>query len=292
MQPLVEYHLELGDRRTRALELDGDGPPVVLFHGYADSADTWRLTLARFQQRGRRAIALDMPGFGEADRLDRDRPILEQLDEFVAAAAHHVAEEHGEPVVLCGNSLGGCVSLRAAARHDLPVRGVVPVSPAGFDHPVWFGAIEAQPLIRLALRAPVYVPERVVRGLVGGAYRQLAFARPGAADPGVVAHFTAFHRSRRDVVRHLATGRRLLPELRGCFSLADVEVPVLLIWGDRDRMVTHRGSRHVLEALPDTELVLLDGVGHCPQLEDPDRFTDALLRFEPARRRRAVRSSA
>jgi pimeloyl-ACP methyl ester carboxylesterase len=104
----------------------------------------------------------------------------------------------------------------------------------------------------------------------------------------VVAHFTAFHRSRRDVVRHLATGRRLLPELRDCFHLDDVACPVLLVWGDRDRMVTHRGSRHVLEALPDTEIVLLDGVGHCPQLEDPDRFTRALLAFAPDRVRTAA----
>jgi pimeloyl-ACP methyl ester carboxylesterase len=56
-------------------------------------------------------------------------------------------------------------------------------------------------------------------------------------------------------------------------------VPVLLIWGDRDRMVTHEGARHVLDALPDTTYILLDGVGHCPQVEAPERFVDALEAF-------------
>ena len=63
------------------------------------------------------------------------------------------------------------------------------------------------------------------------------------------------------------------------FALADIACPVLLIWGDRDRMVTHEGSRHILDALPETTYVLLDGVGHCPQVEAPERFVAALEDF-------------
>ena len=55
--------------RRRVLELEGDGAPIVMFHGYADSADTWRQTLALLARRGRRAIAVDLPGFGTADPL-------------------------------------------------------------------------------------------------------------------------------------------------------------------------------------------------------------------------------
>ena len=77
----------------------------------------------------------------------------------------------------------------------------------------------------------------------------------------------------------LANGRRLLPELHGCFALDRVGVPVLLVWGDRDRMVTHEGARQIVDALPATTYVLLDGVGHCPQVEAPDRFVAALEDF-------------
>ena len=278
MEPLIEHQLQLAGYTTRALEIEGEGPPFVFLHGYADSADTWRLALDLLARRGRRAIALDMPGFGAAAPLRRDEPVLEQLGAFAAAAVEHVAGEAGD-VVLSGNSLGGCVSLRAAENAELPIAAVVPVAPAGFDHPAWFRIIEANILVRALLASPVPVPEGVVRGIVGQAYRTLAFASPRAVNGDVVSSFTKHFSSRSLVAARLATGRRLLPELRGCFRLDKVEAPVLLIWGDRDRMVTHNGSRHLLEALPDTSYVLLDGVGHCPQVEAPQRFVDALEEF-------------
>src|SRR4051794_5785929 len=212
MQPLFEHRLELAGYATRALELEGEGPPLLLLHGYADSADTWRRTLERLGRANRRALALDLPGFGQADRLDRSRGVLEQLDAFAAAAVQLLAEEHGEDVHVVGNSLGGAVALRLAERADLPLAGVVPVAPAGFDMPVWFSVIDAQPVIRFLLSAPLPLPEGVVRGMVGGVFRQLAFASPRSMSGDVVEAFTAHHRSPRDVRRYLATGRSLLPE--------------------------------------------------------------------------------
>src|SRR5205823_12442045 len=85
MEPLIEHRLSLGGFSTRALELEGDGPPLLLLHGFADSADTWRRTLDRLGRADRHALALDMPGFGAADRLARGA-VLPQLDAFARAA--------------------------------------------------------------------------------------------------------------------------------------------------------------------------------------------------------------
>src|SRR3712207_4309182 len=106
MQPLFEHRLELAGLETRALELEGQGPPLLLLHGWADSADTWRLVLDRLGRHDRRALALDMPGFGAAAAPAGDRPLLEQLDDFCDAALDYIAPEGGAVVV--GNSLGGC----------------------------------------------------------------------------------------------------------------------------------------------------------------------------------------
>ncbi|HEY3018734.1 MAG TPA: alpha/beta fold hydrolase [Solirubrobacteraceae bacterium] len=284
IEPLLEHRLTLGGFETRALELEGHGPPLVLLHGFSDSADTWRLVLDRLARRGQRALALDLPGFGAAAPLVAGRPVLDQLDAFTAGAIRHV----GGGAVVAGNSLGGVCALRAAERRDPPLRGIVPIAPAGLDMPRWFGVIERDPLVRFVLRSPLPLPTVAVRAVVGEAYRQLAFARPRAPAREIVAGFTAHFRDRRAVAGYLEVGRRLLPELADCLRLADVQVPVLLIWGDRDRMVPHRGAQRVLDELPETSHELLEGVGHCPQVEAPDRVVELLLAFLAAPARRAT----
>lgn len=281
MEPLLEYRLELAGHETRALELEGDGPPLLLLHGYADSADTWRRALDRLARRGRRALALDLPGFGTASPVGPG-PILPQLDAFAAAAARRLREETGRAPVVVGNSLGGCVALRLGERDDLELAGVVPVAPAGLEHPAWFRVIETAPIVRLLLASPLPLPERVVRGAVGAAYRQLAFADPRGAAREVVAAFTGHHRDRAMVARHLATGARLLGELDAPFRLERVSAPVLLVWGERDRMVPARGSRLVLDALGGRDgfaYELIERCGHCPQIEAADRFVAVLEAF-------------
>src|SRR3954447_8339238 len=285
-EPLFEHRLTLAGFETRALELEGKGPPLVLLHGFSDSADTWRLVLDRLGRREQRALALDLPGFATAAPLDPQRSVLEQLDAFTAAAIQHAAGERGDPVVVAGNSLGGVCALRAGERDDLPLQGIVPVAPAGLDMPRWFQVIERDPLVRFVLRTPLPLPEVAVRTVVGEAYRQLAFARPRAAAGDVVGSFTQHFRDRRAVAGYLDNGRRMLPELHDPFRLGDVRVPVLLVWGDRDRMVSHKGAQRVLDALPDTTYELLEGVGHCPQVEAADRVAELLEEFlaRPARR--------
>lgn len=285
-EPLIEHRLELAGYATRALELEGSGPPVLLIHGFADSADTWRLTLEQLGRVGRRALAVDLPGFAEADPLPADGLVLEHYDAFAAAAVEHLAEEGGGPVVVAGNSLGGCVALRLGSREELPLAGIVPVAPAGLDMPGWFSIIERDLVVRGILGSPVPPPGPVVRRMVGEVYRQLAFARPRGAPGDVVRCFTGHLRDARSVSRFLDVGRRMLPELsRDAFELDRIGVPVLLIWGDRDRMVSHSGARHVLEAVPEARYVELPGCGHCPQLEEPDAFAELLLEFQDERAR-------
>jgi pimeloyl-ACP methyl ester carboxylesterase len=120
--------------------------------------------------------------------------------------------------------------------------------------------------------------------MVGEVYRQLAFARPRAASGDIVRGFTGHLRDARSVSRFLDVGRRMLPELTpAAFELDRITVPTLLVWGDRDRMVSHSGARHVLEAVPQARYVELDGCGHCPQLEEPEAFADLLLEFQAQR---------
>jgi pimeloyl-ACP methyl ester carboxylesterase len=278
IQPLFEHRPTLAGCQTRALELEGDGHPIVLFHGYADSADTWRQTLDLLARRGRRAVAFDLPGFGAADPLD-DEPILPQLDEFAIAAVRYAAGRARTPVIPVGNSLGGCVALRLAERHGNRLGGVVGVAPAGLEMSRLLFLVQRDPVLRSLVALPTPVPAFVLRSAVARLYRQLAFASPEAIDPAVISSFTYHHRRRARVAEYLDTAHRLLPELRRPFALERIAVPVLLIWGDRDRLVFARGASRVLDVVPEARLEVLKGVGHCPQVEAAARFTELLLEF-------------
>ncbi len=278
MQPLFEHGLNFGGYSTRVLELEGEGPPLVFFHGFSDSADTWRATMAKLGRLDRRAVAVDLPGFGKASRLKPGK-VLPQLDRFGEAAVRHAAPDGGAVVV--GNSLGGCLALRLAEREDLGLAGVVPVSPAGLDMARWLRIIEAHPIIQGILRSPVPIPEPVLRTAVAEVYKRVAFHRPRSVDGKVIRSFTSHFADPRDVARYLATGRSLLPELKDPFRLDRITCQVLVVWGERDRMVLAKGAQRVLDAVPGARLELLDNCGHCPQVECPDRFAELLLDFPP-----------
>jgi pimeloyl-ACP methyl ester carboxylesterase len=251
---VYEYRLEVAGHATRALESTGDGPGIILLHGWSDSADTWRALLGELAAHGRRAIAVDLPGFGAATRLGPG-PILPQLDAFVAELI--LSWAGGERVVLAGSSLGGCVALRLADHvRGLPLAGIVPVAPAGLESAGWFDAIEHDPIVRRLLSLPVAVPTALLGRML-------------PADP----------RETQKAVADLLGATRV-PELHSApFDLTAIECPVLLVWGTRDRVAPHTGTRHALDSLPSAHVELIEGCGRHPQLEAPGRLLELLLQF-------------
>jgi pimeloyl-ACP methyl ester carboxylesterase len=278
MGSVFEHRVQLVSHATRALEVDGNGPGIVLLHGWRDSADTWRPLLRELSNRGRRAIAVDLPGFGTASRLAPD-PILPQLDRFAHAVTRYAAGRERTPVIVAGNSLGGCVALRLAERHPAMLAGIVGAAPAGLEMHRLLHLVQHDPLLRSLVSLPSPVPAAVMRAAVARIYCRLAFAAPATVDPAVISAFTYHHRRRQRVAEYLDIAHRLIPELRAALALDRIRTPLLLIWGDRDRMLLHRGAQKVLEAVPGSRLELLPGIGHCPQVEAAERFTELLLGF-------------
>ena len=273
---------QIGSWRTRALVVEGRGPVHVLLHGYADSADTWRQVLARLATQGRAGVAVDMPGFARAAPLADDEPVLSQLEAFARAAVRRFAERRRK-VVLVGNSLGGSAALLAGADADRGLAGVVAVAPAGFDMQRWIYRLENFSLLQLALRLPPWLPDRLIQGVVGRIYRQLAIYDQGAVRDELVSTFSSHFAGRPTVTRYLAVARRLSEELNEPFELNDVRVPVLVVWGRQDRMLWHRNAELVKAAIPAARLETIERCGHCPQVERPDRATELILSVNGSR---------
>lgn len=268
--------LELNSVSTRMLSTTGRGRPAILLHGWMDNAETWLDVLGRLAEAERPSIAYDQPGFGAAPRLSAGN-VLDQLVEFAAAAVEWVAAEAGEKVVVAGNSLGGWVALRLAARPDLPLAGVVPISPAGLRMAPLFFTMDRIPAVRRIIGLPAPVPPGAIRSVVGRIYRNVAFGDPAAAPPTAVERFVrGVGIDRPLIAERLEYAKRLRDDLADPFDGARIDVPVHVIWGDRDRLTLPAGAADLAELVPSARIEMLAGVGHTPQVEAPDAVVAAI----------------
>jgi pimeloyl-ACP methyl ester carboxylesterase len=268
--------LELNRLATRMLSTPGEGRPVILLHGWMDNAETWLDVLGRLAEIGRPALAYDQPGFGEAPSLNGD-DVLDQLVTFAAAAVEWAAERTGEDVVVAGNSLGGWVALRLAALGDLPLAGVVPVSPAGLRMAPLFFTVDRIPAVRRIIGLPAPVPPAAIRTVVARIYRSVAFGDPAAVSDPVVERFVRGVGVDRPVIaERLEYAKRLRDDLDDPFDAERIDVPVHVIWGDRDRLTLPEGAAALAELIPHATVEMLEGIGHSPQAEAPDVVVDAI----------------
>lgn len=271
---VVETRPVIAGWRTRALEVSGAGPVFVLLHGFGDHAGTWSGVLEALAEAGCNAVALDLPGYGEADPA-APGPSLPQLDRFLLGAIERWTVE-GSPPVVVGNSLGGVLAIRAGQDPSSAVAGVVPVSPAGFGH-VWFiDVLERYSWLNPLMFVPI-VPMPIFRKLTALGYSWAARG-PARVLPGVAAAAAAQFRTRADVKRVLGSAPGLLAEIRRA-PRSPVTVPCLIIWGRYDRLTLVSGAP-VLHALaPEAGVVVLEDSGHCAQVTRPDLVADHLVRF-------------
>jgi len=261
--------------RTRTLSVDGQGPRFVLLHGYSDSADTWRGVLDELHARGRSAIAVDLPGFGQAAPLAPE-PILPQLDAFLDELVR--AESARGPVILVGNSLGGCVSVRAATR-DLPVAGVATIGdPASGAWPALSFAGSARTGWLLAI-AGWLLPNAALRRTIRPLLKVLVYADPGAADPALLDRFVSWmveYGGARALMRQV---RGLAAEIGPGHGAIEVGCGVLVVHGARDRIVPVKCARALHAGLPGSRLEIRPSWGHCPQHDDPRGLVDLVATF-------------
>lgn len=250
---------------------EGEGPPVVLLHGFGGCWQNWLTTVPRVA-RSRRVVAIDLPAFG-ASAVPRDVP----TPSYYARVVDALCEELGlGRVVLVGNSLGGLVATIVAGRFPSRVDRLVLVAAVGGEH-VARVALDAGPKIlalqadRLLRRTPLRSREHPLATLVhdptslAPALLRAALL-PGAGKPGLplaaigIGLQGARHANLDGLLRRIAA-------------------PTLLVWGREDRLVPVRTAETFASRIADVRLVVLDETGHVPQLERPRVFNDLLLEF-------------
>ena len=262
-----------------------DGPTVVLVHGLGGSHLNWDL-LAPLLSPHARVLALDLPGFGRSEPGERRATVRAN----VAVLDRFLREVAGSPVVLVGNSMGGMISILETAAAPEVVSGLALVDPA---LPGPRRALDPVVALNFALYALPFVGERYlwlrrIRHSPLARVRQLlelCGVDPETVAPGYVDRSVALLEARQDVSgmdrAFLSATRSLLRiladprEYRA--AMESIEVPVLLVHGDRDRLVSVAAAREAARRHPRWRYVELAGVGHVPQVQVPDVVAGEIL---------------
>jgi pimeloyl-ACP methyl ester carboxylesterase len=178
--------------------------------------------------------------------------------------------------------MGGRVALEIGLRRPERVRSIAALCPA-----VAFVKRDFHPLVRLLRPELGLLPHKLRRGMVE---RQLwsLFCDPDALDPSVadvvVDEFQRIYGSAGARVAFYASARNIYLDRpfgdRGFYPrLAELQPPALFVWGSHDKLIPAGFARHVAEALPSAEQIVLDGCGHVPQVERPEQTAGMLKRL-------------
>ena len=257
--PLPEGHV--------AVRVTGSGPDVLLIHGIPGSGHVWDRVAARLVERNR-VLVPDLIGFGESSRSrDAERiwaggqrdALLRVLDHLGVERAAMVGHDFGGPVAL----------LLSAARPYLPTHLVLAATNAFPDTPIPF------PLSAVTLPLIGPVAERIVlSGRALSATLRLGVGRPKVRlDPEV---YLGDGEQRRVIRTIFATSLRGIGERYGPIAegLASIDVPTLVLWGDRDPFFPVAQGRRIAEAIAGARFAVFEGAGHFLPEERPEAFAN------------------
>ncbi|MFI7071744.1 alpha/beta fold hydrolase [Micromonospora sediminicola] len=252
------------DGRRMRCRITGDGPPVLLLHGIGRTLDDFTALHAALA-RDHRVLAVDLPGHGGSAPLDGTHTLP-----ALAAAVAGFLDAAGVtgPAHLVGNSLGGAVAMRLAVDAPHRAASLALLNSAGFGQEVTVALrlLAVPPLARLLLRPHPAIARRTERAIfVDPAYvteERIAAALAVARQPHAA-------RVMRELVRDLGTWRGVRPQWRAELldAVAALDLPTLLVWGDRDLILPAAHLGYARSRLPRARSHLFRDTGHMPQIE-------------------------
>jgi pimeloyl-ACP methyl ester carboxylesterase len=266
-----------------AADCVGEGERVALFlHGFPESRRCWRQQLPLVAGLGWRAVAVDMRGYGQSSRpKGRAAYRMGRLVEDVAALFHALGARER---LLVGHDWGGMVAWSAAIRRACPLDGLVIINA---PHPLVFRDVMRSSWRQrlrswyIAFFALPWLPEKY---LTAGHARAVAAAlertasRADVFPPDILAHYRD-NAARPGAMTAMLDYYRANPDLRRLGAGAGVDVPTLLLWGDRDSALGTELVAGTAEHVPDLSIEILHGVSHWVPEEAPDRVNAALAEW-------------
>lgn len=262
--------LEIGEHRLRVVEI-GEGEPLLLVYGNADTLYTWHRNFRPLAEAGFRVIAYDYPGCGESVLPDGFRFGVDDLAALALALLDALGVERAH---LIGHSMGGGVGLYLAVHHADRLRRLVLQAPVCYH-------VLYRPFIYLFRWPPFCTLAQCIAGpwMVGQTLVR------EYADTTLLTH--QVQEQYRLACRRPKFIQAIIAELRDYWNAAfaetarrygEIAVPLHLIWGERDATVSPRFGRR-LAADTGAGLTVIPGAGHLVHQARSEAFNEAAIQF-------------
>ncbi|OGO11782.1 MAG: hypothetical protein A2Y93_12360 [Chloroflexi bacterium RBG_13_68_17] len=277
---------DLADEDGRFIELrgiqvhykaSGSGEPsMILMHGFLSSAFSWREVIGPLSETGR-VVAFDRPAFGLTERPDAWGGENPYTADFAMALTLDLMDALSvERAVLIGNSAGGALAARLALEHPERVQALILVDAAIYSEGgsrAWLRPLLATPQMRRI--GPVLL--RNVRTW-GAEFGRSAWHDPARITPEIWAGYTLPLRADNwDRALYEYTLASQPGDLAS--RVSEIDMPVLVITGDDDRIVPMADSVRLASEIPNARLAILPACGHVPQEECPQALLEVVQEF-------------
>ena len=243
---------------------------VVFVHGNPGSRLDWEGLVRRVGEFGR-ALAFDMPGFGQADKPRDFAYRVEGYAAFIAGALEQLGVQRVHLVI---HDFGGPFGICWAARHPDALASAVAFNTSAMINRRWHRMAKLW-------RRPV-VGELVMAATNRRAWRR-AFSRSRRPLPDAFVDrmYDDFDRGTRRAVLRLYRATNLpYPSASSWVEvLRGLDRPALIVWGANDPFIGRGRVEHLREAFPSAEVVMLEESGHWPFIDDPERACEPAVRF-------------
>ena len=259
--PVEEGEIMAGSIRTPYLAA-GSGHPLVLLHGMGTGAVQFYNIIGPLAKHFR-VIALDQPGFGEADKpkgaYDRDF--------FAAWLNDALTALNLDDIYLLGHSQGGAVCLGFASRHLSQIKKLVVISAAGLSES-GEGARFSLMMLRYILPSEALFADDVAHN----------YSDPSIIPDAYITYQTGVHRM-RGAGHSFWQGRGKVVSPIDAEELKRITVPTLVIWGGQDTWFDVAGANKALGIFPSGEIIVLENSGHDPIKDNPEETLKAVIDF-------------
>ena len=260
----MTYHqIEIKGLRI-AYQRAGTGPPLVLLHGMGLDSQEWRRQLDELSDEFT-VLAWDTPGSGHSS----DPPGSFRHPDYADCLAAFIKALGLERPHVLGLSFGGGLALELYGQHPTIPRTLVLAS----AYAGWAGSLPrdvVEQRLQQMLRLTEQPPDQLVRAFLPTLFTESA---PPEAVDEVAAIVSGFHPAGlRTWVRAFAEAdlREVLPR---------INVPTLLLYGDKDVRSPLNVAEDLHAQIPGSRLAVIPGVGHLCDVEAPERFNAEVRRF-------------